>query len=863
MNMDPMATMKEYYQRYHPKKVYGYIMADRNRKIGAVVVVVVLLAAIFASLSVSRGGAEETATMDDLLYSQSFRTNTEEGGSIVVSDDDPFYAIMATPVAVHYEETGDLMATPLLVAADDPSISVERFLLAYNRPTTIVIGSVGDLSVPKSFTILQEDVKHTSLTVAETFWTSADGAMIVPQTKEGYDLAVAAAPIASYVDIPIIVTDEVCSGVQGTLEALGVKYTVVLGDSDGYGKVFRLRTLTDIQDTMAEFIKSPMGLASEVEYLTIANPQDIVPMDVTDTTTFHFEDLIYAHSTRDRVLAGTTPVPAEVDYRFEIPSDYEFANVHFTLKFRGNEWVDEIGSRIYIYVFDGDEEMDGAPAMECFFGTPAGRIEGEYRIVDFDLPLNNDTGPHLLSVMAREVWSGSPPGPAGFIRAEPEMFYLDTVVEKLSNPVYPLMGSISSMAPYLTAYRKGIVMADPSYALMSPSYQGCVACDEPTINQKGMWAANVKAMEVHNETVMTLARLVGVETEGLMEDYPTLNELADHYYYNPVHVGIIADTNMVPHYYFEGGMAQEGYGEPGDIIYGDINMNPLAPPNDVGDGRINPQYPDLELPVGRIDGFDVQDTSALLSRTFFYYDIIDSFTGYQQGDVHTEWKNNGYVFLGSEIPVESMYPSLVTQMSGEYQDGGFNPKSTTEIASHRIHSQQFQEGSNYIIGGVHGFYYWYVPAARTKYSGGSAYDVAHVRDMDFGPSTMFIISCVVGRIDGLHPENSLAMAYMHSGMNAYIGATRSTYGWVDAGSDGDVRLDSEGAVLMGEIFSMYILGDDMTAGMALRDAKNDYIVEDGQGGYINSIGDHYAYMIYGHYILHGDPAFNPYEPNNM
>ena len=861
--MDPVTAVKDTFQRYHPRKVYGYVMADRKKQLVAIAMVAILLVAIFAVISGPGGEGSEPASFNDLLGSQSTRTQTEVGGSIVASDEDPFYALIATPVAVHNEETGDQTAIPLLVAGSNPSLPVNRFLLAYNRPTVITLGPVEDLSVPTSMKVLAEDVKHTSTQTAETFWTSADGAMIVRGDKEGYDLAVAATALASYLDIPIIVTDEICPGVTSTLEGLGVKYTICLGDAPGYGKVFRLETLTDIQDTMRDFIRDPQGLSGEVEYLTIANPQDVVPMNVLDFTTFHFEDQIYDHATRDNVLAGTTPVPAEVDYEFEVPSSYEYCNVHFTLKFRGNAWADEIGSRIYVYTSDGDEERDGDPALETFFGTPAGRIEGEYRIVDFDLPLNNDTGSHLLSLVAREIWSGSPPGPAGIIRAQPEWFYLDVVVEKLENPVYPLMPSISSLAPYLTAYRQGITMADPSYALMSPSYQGSVASDDPTINEKGMWAANVKAMEVHNETIQTLARLVGVETEGLMEDHAMLNDLADHYYYDPVDVGILADTNMVPHYYFPGGMAQEGLGEPGDIIYGDINMNPMDPPNDVGDGRVNSAYPDLELPVGRIDGYDVQDTSALLSRTFFYYDIIDSFTGYQQGDVHTEWKNNGYVFLGSEIPVETMYPSLVTQMNSEYQDGGFNPKSTTEILSHRDNSQKFQEGSNYIIGGVHGFYYWYVPAARSKYSGGSAYDVAHVRDMDFGPSTMFMISCVVGRIDALDPENSLAMAYMHSGMNAYIAATRSTYGWVDAGSDGDVRLDSEGAVLMGEYFSEYVLSEDQTVGLALRNAKNDYIVEDGIGGYINDLGDHYAYMIYGHYILHGDPAFNPYEPNNI
>ncbi len=416
--MDPLATVRTLYDRYSPRKVYGYVMADRRRQLAAVGVVVILLVAVFAVLSGPRGGGEDAASFEDLLSSQSTRTMAESGGSVVASDGDPFFAVMAAPVACHYEETGDLMATPLLVGGDSTSISVNRFLQAYNHPTVITIGPVGGVSVPVSFKVLGEDVKHTSLEVAKTFWTSSDGAMIVEGDKEGYDLAVAAAPLACYLDIPVIVTSEVCSGVESTLEGLGVDYTIPLGDAPGYGKVYRIRTLTEAQDVTVDFIRDPRGLAGEVEYLTIANPQDVVPMEVEDFTTFHFEDQMYDHSTRDNVLAATTPVPAEVDYEFQIPSDYESCNVHFTLKFRGNTWADEIGSRIYAYVFDGDEEDGtGAPAMEGFFGTPAGRIEGEYRIVDFDLPLDADTGKHAISLMAREIWAGRPPGPFGKIQA--------------------------------------------------------------------------------------------------------------------------------------------------------------------------------------------------------------------------------------------------------------------------------------------------------------------------------------------------------------------------------------------------------------------------------------------------------------
>jgi hypothetical protein len=130
--------------------------------------------------------------------------------------------------------------------------------------------------------------------------------------------------------------------------------------------------------------------------------------------------------------------------------------------------------------------------------------------------------------------------------------------------------------------------------------------------------------------------------------------------------------------------------------------------------------------------------------------------------------------------------------------------------------------------------------------------------MDFGPSVFFLVSCVTGRVDGIRPDNSLALAYQHGGTNVYIGATRSTVGWLTQGSDNDMRLDAEGAVLLAEYYTEDIVADK-DVGIALRDAKNAFLIEDSTGGNIDA---EWAFIVYAHYILHGDPAFNPYEPAN-
>lgn len=184
--------------------------------------------------------------------------------------------------------------------------------------------------------------------------------------------------------------------------------------------------------------------------------------------------------------------------------------------------------------------------------------------------------------------------------------------------------------------------------------------------------------------------------------------------------------------------------------------------------------------------------------------------------------------------------------------------TSEELSDFKL-ARQYQEQSNYILGGVHGNYYWYVPQARwDQTAGGSAYDVTNVREMSLGPSTMYMVSCITGRIDGLNPRNCLAMTYVHTGLNAYVGATRSTLGWIDPQLDFDYRfLEPEGAVLLGELFTTELM-KDATTGIALRDAKNQYLVEDMKSGMIQAE----SYIMFQHYVLYGDPAFDPYEPAN-
>jgi hypothetical protein len=87
----------------------------------------------------------------------------------------------------------------------------------------------------------------------------------------------------------------------------------------------------------------------------------------------------------------------------------------------------------------------------------------------------------------------------------------------------------------------------------------------------------------------------------------------------------------------------------------------------------------------------------------------------------------------------------------------------------------------------------------------------------------------MGRIDGIPAEEAICANFIHAGLNAFVGATRST------GSESGTRW-----------MEWDLLYNDTSLGEALRLSKVDHPEEP-----TLSVRTLYA-----------DPAFNPYEPEN-
>ena len=150
--------------------------------------------------------------------------------ALVVSNKDPFYSLIATPVAVNYDDECEQHVRPLLLADDvyEPEKNIQRV--------------IDDLLVGGKLKLIDDsmDAKEVSLKLADEYWESSEAAIIVEYSQDGYNMSLSAIPLASYLSIPVIVTDEIDADVEEVLSELGVEVTLVFGeDIEGYGDVLR------------------------------------------------------------------------------------------------------------------------------------------------------------------------------------------------------------------------------------------------------------------------------------------------------------------------------------------------------------------------------------------------------------------------------------------------------------------------------------------------------------------------------------------------------------------------------------------------------------------------------------------------
>ncbi len=684
------------------------------------------------------------------------------GDAVVVSDSDSFYSIISTSSACWYDtETNTSGLLPLFVAhAGNLTDAQTRFLESYFTPVNQTILVLGEpLTTAYPTREILGPAPEVSLMIATELFVTAPAVLVLPYgTIQAYHLSLLAAPLASYLSMPILLFDENDGEIQAVCTQLQSTHAFLIGDVS-----IQLPNITTIAlETEQEITDAVLSLISEkfgsLHYLTMTNPSDIIPPGAINTT----EMTVFDQVTNKKIILLNKEINLAGNdtryYTIDVPAGMTRVQIFGQI----NQRQQSFSGRFFAV----------EPLIFMTLSDPQGTIVAYANSMGYDPGRTyletltcNASGPYRLRI---EVYHGIKGGffiQRGLSWVDVSL-RVDTTISTLETPHLPQIPHLSSLASYLTAAHGGLVIANASWELTDASY---------AVAAEGLGAGPWYSEDLHpftnekvNRTVHQLERtLETLDAHGLLSGYLT----------GPAWLGILADATMIPQYYY--GPSQGGIPETGL-------------PSD------NPYSLQQALSVGRLISWDVSDVSALIARTFFYETVC----GTPQGT--DDWHHR-FSFVFGEGFGETGGLFHQVPYAREIRSYNFSSKVYGILRNSRQFIEAFEvfTGANYIEYLGHGDWFW-IPASYyglDMYS--KAVDVAHVKDWAYEKPSVFLTSaCLMGRIDGLPAQMSIGLAMLHAGCNGFVGATRET------GQESGLT-----------VLENHLIVDDWSIGEALRGEK--------------------------------------------
>jgi hypothetical protein len=752
------------------------------KKITCLVVIFFLLISVLNIRGVQQ---ENVVSSLPPTLAPSLRNSTAD--VLVVSESDPFFGLISTSAACWYDKTTNTTGLlPLLIPEEGTLTSAQlRFLESYLPSTECTILVVGEhLNTSYQTIDIQGSPPAVSLLLAAQTFTTAPAVLIIPyDTVKGYQRGLLAAPLASYLNIPILLYDENEIEIQSLCSQLHTSNAYVVGDITlNLTNVTQTLLVTEqaIMDAVLSVIKEQFG---SINYLTMTNPSDVIPPAAISTTNVTFSD----HLSNKKIII----LSKEVDiygndtwqYSLSIPDDITRIQISGELLQKKQslfERVFQIAPLLFMTLTDSQGRV---VAYANSMGYSVGKTYLETLTC-------NASGTYSLQVTVYNGMKGGFFVQRGFSRIDADI-HINTTITTVASPHLPVIPNLSCIAPYLTAAHGGLLIANSTWELTDDTYT--VAAQG---SGTGPWY-NASLHPFTNNKVNSTIDQLQKTLESLQN-----HDLLNGYLSGPAWLAILADPSMVPMYYFS--PSQEGIPERGL-------------PSD------NPYSLQENLSVGRLIGWDVQDVSVLIARTFFYEALCG------QPENAEDWHSRfSFVFGEGYSETGGIFHQI--PYAKEIRAYGFNSNVYGDFRNSRQIAEflHIYTGANYIEYLGHGDWFWFPASLYGVDMYSKAIDVAHAKDWVYDKPSIFLSSaCLMGRTDGLPPQMTIGLTMLHAGCNGFVGATRET------GQESGLT-----------ILENHLIVDDWSVGEALRGEKR----------IDTELPTYYVRVLY------GDPAFNPYEP---
>lgn len=783
-------------------------LTDRRLLAVTVVAIVIIAALSLGAWSMVRRGDVEEITFAEVMAT----ATSERSGSfdhVVVASSAPILVSAAAPLACWYDKpAGDHGLVPLLVDGEDVEAGQQARLKRH-------------LGLSSPLVVDGPDHTTASVQAALATYSKAGGAVVVDVGFGGYQASLRASLVASYLDIPVLVRDGAASTdtLREALEEMGAEFVILAGPFDppardvardlGLPVVFMGDE--ELQQAVSMLVADRFG---RVDYGVLANPLDVTGISCVDVQvdgpveweeTGRFESVERAgHLETFGTGSSSTQMPVEAGEGIQrIQVTARITSIDDPL--RGIKegigivpilslWMEDRSGALVAYgssigyrageaaldVVAVDQTDDLSLRMSVFYG-----ISGRTNLITMGYDLDS------------VAWSR--------ISADWEVSFVRT---PLNTPMVPQVPGLSSLAPYLASVHGGFVVADPDLSYLDAGW----AEEFPTAY--GPWYDKGQHQAVNAHVDRNVDALDGAVRDLNMHQVPGGGTLYETYTEGPAWMALLGDAVAIPQYYVEKDPSWEeatqfGLGWATDEMY-----------------RLNGT-----LSIGRVLSTSVAGASTLIARTMFYEDVA---TGHMNGLDYIEsndWMSN-YMLLYGEGGGQTGGLFWQRPFADELRSLGWNAEQygdTFENDRQTMVARGAYERANFMEVMLHGNWYWYVPEMNGPDEYSTSVKNMDLRAWELGPSFFISAACLMGRIDGVPADQSIALNFIQAGVNAFVGATRST------GSESGTRW-----------MEWSLLYNDTSVGEALR---HSMVVNPAEPTvYVRT--------------LFADPAFNPYEPGN-
>lgn len=700
-----------------------------------------------------------SATVDNTTTIHHIRYPSDNFDIIITSDQDPYYGILGSSIACRYPTIDEPILKPLLVTSSPILLSQqERFIEQYKDHIQTILCLGTSIETSYETICLGETPLDVSFQLI-SLYKNVDTAIILPYGNQTeYTMALTASPLASYLEIPILLYDDNTEQIEQTLQQYNIDHVYIIGNKEPQFEnnyiITSLTTIESIQDQILTTIKEKF---STINYVTLTNPLDINKKDIVSITEIHEEYNIKHQQVtlfgRKYTLSGNNKIETSTS----IPEGIYHLRCYTNIS-NNNGFFSDIES-IEPVLFQ--EIKDPNNKVISYAQSSSYKSEQCY----LDTLICNLAGDYTLTTTVYHGLKGGYFTQRGFSSVDTTI-QLEIQAIKLNTPHFPYTTSQSMLAPYLTSAHGGIIIADESFSITTPDY-----IEQANGYGTGPWYEE----QLHPFNNNKVNHTISILQQHLQ--YLEKHQLLTSYLEGPAWLALLGDTNMIPMYYYQ--PSQKGIHEAGL-------------PSD------NPYMLNNSLSVGRILGYNVSDVSLLLARTFFYEDLC------KQSNQEESWGNSFHFMFGEGFgETGGIFHQI--PYAKEIQTYGFKTTVYGDLRNSRqlAESLSIFTSSNYNEYLGHGDWFWFTPSLYGYDIYSKAFDVAHIRNWVFEQPSIFLTSaCLMGRVDGIPPQMNIGMAFLHAGCNAFIGSTRET------GQEAGL-----------ETLENHLIIDDYSMGEALRGEK--------------------------------------------